>query len=58
VCPWNHGNSLFHRGIREVGQRFPSLRKLLVKAEELFYKNQPKPDPKWLDEKVDFKYES
>jgi reductive dehalogenase len=57
VCPWNHGNSLFHRGVREVAQRAPGLRKLLIKGEELFYKNQPQPDPQWLHEKVDFTYQ-
>jgi len=57
VCPWSHGNNFLHRSIREIGQRFPGLRKLLLKGEELFYKRQPRPDPEWLSEKVDFTYQ-
>ncbi len=53
VCPWNHNNSWFHNGIREVAQRFPGLRTALVKAEEIFYSQRPKPDPKWMSERVD-----
>ena len=57
VCPWSHGNNLLHRSVREIGQRHPGLRKLLLKGEELFYKRHPRPDPQWLKEKVDFTYE-
>jgi hypothetical protein len=39
-----------------MAQRVPSLRKLLIKGEEIFYGQKPKPDPKWLKEKVDFTY--
>jgi reductive dehalogenase len=53
VCPWNHTNSWFHNGVREVAQRFPGLGTALVKAEEIFYSQQPKPDPAWMTEKVD-----
>ena len=54
VCPWNHVNNWFHNSIRETGQRIPWLRKFLIKGEELFYKNKPKPDPKWIAERVNF----
>ncbi|MFH1350957.1 MAG: reductive dehalogenase [Pseudomonadota bacterium] len=54
VCPWNHANSWFHKGIRELAQRFPSLRKSLVRGEEIFYSHNPKPPPRWMAEKVPF----
>jgi hypothetical protein len=43
--------------VREVAQRFPGLRKLLIKGEELFANRQAEPDPGWLREKVNFTYE-
>jgi len=52
VCPWNHPNNWFHNSIREVAERFPSLRKSIVAGEELFYKHKPGPDPKWMTEPV------
>ena len=57
VCPWSHANNLMHRSVREVAQHFPRLRKLLIKGEEIFSRRQPRPDPQWLREKVDFVYE-
>lgn len=54
VCPWNHVNTWLHKGIREVAQRVPQLRKALVKAEEIFYSHKAKPEPKWMAERVDF----
>jgi len=54
VCPWSHVNTWFHKGVREVAQRFPLLRKSLVKAEEIFYSHQAKPEPKWMTEEVAF----
>ena len=54
VCPWNHVNTWWHKGTREVAQRLPILRKTLIKAEEIFYTHRPKPEPKWMAEKVDF----
>ncbi len=56
VCPWSHANNAWHRSIREMAQRFPRLRKLLIKGEEIFYNQKQKPDPKWLSEEVDFEY--
>ncbi|MGQ9655061.1 MAG: 4Fe-4S dicluster domain-containing protein [Thermodesulfobacteriota bacterium] len=56
VCPWSHANSILHRAMREVVQRFPHLRKLLIKGEEIFSRRGPRPDPRWLGEKVDFVY--
>jgi len=54
VCPWSHANNWWHTVARELAQRVPSLRKLLIKGEEIFYNQNPKPDPKWMTEKVDF----
>jgi len=53
VCPWNHVNTWWHKGIRELAQRYPFLRKALIKGEEIFYTHQQKPEPKWMSEKVD-----
>ena len=54
VCPWNHISNWFHNSFREAGQRFPWLRKFIVKGENIFYRHHPKPSPKWMAEKVDF----
>ena len=56
VCPWSHANNLLHRSAREIAQRAPFLRKFLVRGEEIFFSQKPKPDPRWLREKVDFTY--
>lgn len=48
VCPWNHPNSWSHNIVREVGERFPGLRSLIIKGEEFFYKHKPGPEPKWM----------
>lgn len=57
VCPWNHANNPWHKGIREIAQRFPGLREFIIKGEEIFYSQKPEADPEWLKEKVDFIYE-
>jgi len=47
VCPWNHPNSWLHNGVRELSQRFPSLRSSIISAEQLVYggyKTSPAPD--------------
>ena len=55
VCPWNHVNNWFHNSIRELAQRLPSLRKSLIRGEQLSYSHKPKPAPRWMTEKVEFK---
>jgi len=42
--------------MREMAQRVPILRKALVRGERIFYSQKPKPDPRWLREKVEFTY--
>jgi ferredoxin len=54
VCPWSHATNLWHKSIRELGQRFPWLRTALIKGEEVSYSHRPKPDPRWMAEKVSF----
>jgi ferredoxin len=54
VCPWNHVNTPFHKGVRELVQKVPSLHTLLIKGEETFYSQNPKPDPKWMSENVNY----
>jgi ferredoxin len=54
VCPWNHMNNWFHKSNREFAQRFPRLRKSLIRAEKIFYNHKPKPAPRWMAEKVSF----
>lgn len=53
VCPWNHANTRFHNGLRELAQRSRGLRTALVKAEEIFCSQGAKPDPGWMAERVD-----
>ena len=49
VCPWSHQSNLFHNTIRELGQHFPSLRRLLILGEKIFYGNsKPAPVPEWV----------
>jgi len=48
VCPWNHRNNWFHNIVRELAERFPALRSLLIKGEELTYKHKPGPEPEWM----------
>ena len=36
VCPWSHANNWLHRSVREMAQRVPILRKLIIKGEEIF----------------------
>jgi len=48
VCPWNHPNSLLHDGIREISQRFPFLRKAIVRGEKLLYPYTPAKPPDWM----------
>ena len=52
VCPWSHPNNLIHDTVRELAERFSSLRKLLIKGETLVYgKYKPSPDPDWIKSK-------
>jgi epoxyqueuosine reductase len=55
VCPWNHTSTWWHKSVRELAQRVPSLRTVITKGEEIFYSQKPKPDSRWMSEKVDFK---
>jgi reductive dehalogenase len=49
VCPWSHANNWLHNNIRELSQSCPSLRKLLIKAEKVFYgKAKLHPVPDWI----------
>jgi len=52
VCPWNHKNNLFHSIVRETAERFPYLRSLLVKGEELTYSHKPGPEPRWMTDDI------
>jgi reductive dehalogenase len=51
VCPFNHRNNLFHNTMREVAERIPSLRDLLIYGEKLFYGNDLKKalQPGWIN---------
>ena len=52
VCPWNHTNNWFHNSIREIAERLPGLRKLIISADRSLYQHPPAPDPKWMTEPV------
>jgi len=52
VCPWNHRTNLMHKAVRETAERFPRLRKLLIKGEEVFYSHKRGPEPKWMTEDI------
>jgi len=49
VCPWSKPPSLFHRLVAEVAMRVPSARRMIIKADDLFYgrKFRPAPPPAW-----------
>jgi len=52
VCPWNHPNNLFHNIIREIAERYPSLRNVIIKADRFFYKYKPSPVPRWMTDLI------
>ncbi|HUW12658.1 MAG TPA: reductive dehalogenase [Anaerolineae bacterium] len=49
VCPWSKPPTLFHRMVAEVAVRVPRARRMIVKADDLFYgrKFSPAPPPHW-----------
>lgn len=52
VCPWSHRTNLFHKLVRETAEKFPKLRTLLIKGEEMTYKHERGPEPKWLTDEI------
>ena len=52
VCPWNHRNALFHNAMRELMEQYPSLTKVALAGEKLFYRYRATPEPKWIGESV------
>ena len=49
VCPWSKPPTLGHRLMAEIAQRVPAARRLLVRADDLFYGREfrPAPPPHW-----------
>lgn len=52
VCPWNHRNNMFHNTIRELGEHFSGLRKMLILGEKIFYRHKRGPEVKWLTDLI------
>ena len=52
VCPFSHINNMFHNTVRELAERVPRLRKLLILGEKITYGNKARPDPKWLSDDI------
>ncbi|MBI2917357.1 MAG: reductive dehalogenase [Chloroflexi bacterium] len=49
VCPWSHPSNWFHNTVRELGESFPFLRRLLIYGEKAVYgKFKPRPAPSWM----------
>jgi len=48
VCPWNFPNTLFHNSIRELAQRFTSLRSPAIWGHKTFYGFKRGPEPEWI----------
>ncbi len=47
VCPWNKPDTPFHRMVNWTVRRFPSLRKMAIKADDLLGYEKPKSKWKW-----------
>jgi ferredoxin len=52
VCPWSHHTNLFHKAVRETADRFQNLRTLLIKGEEIFYRQKRGPEPRWMTDEI------
>lgn len=49
VCPWNLPNTMFHNSIRELAQRFASMRLPAIWGHKIFYgKFKRGPEPEWI----------